>query len=307
MSFFKCISLSDESVVTPPCASVLCLGNFDGVHLAHQELLNSALHLRKTHFPKAACAVFCFEEPSSDYLLPHPPAHLSTLRQKMQYFAKLGIEYLFVADFEAMRNLTPSEFANNILKKQCNCVAAVCGFNYRFGKHGSGTADQLQQLLNTPAFVQPEITSEGKTVSSTEIRALLSDGQVDRAAQLLTRPYCFEAEVVHGKSLGHTIGVPTINQFFPPKALIPKHGVYVTDCEIDGKIYRGVSNVGIHPTVDHDARVNCETHLLGISQNLYGRTIKISFLYFLRPEQKFTSLEELCNQLQADIQAAKEI
>jgi len=306
MSVFTCVSLADGKTVPTPDACVLCLGNFDGVHLAHQALLQKAVQLRNESFPRAVCGVFCFSSLSSDHLLASPPPHLSTTEQKAALFARYGMEYLFLADFSAIRNLTPEEFVEQILRQGCHCVAVVCGFNYRFGKGGIGTPNTLQSLLNAPVWVQEEIKKDEKTVSSTEIRRLLLDGKVEEASRLLTRPYAFSAEVVHGKALGHTVGVPTLNQYFPAGMLIPRHGVYITDCEIDGSRYRGVSNVGIHPTVDTDARVNCETHLLDFDSTVYGYTATVSFLKFLRPEKKFDSLESLLLQLQADIRAAKE-
>ncbi len=306
MSVFTCISLADGREVSPPDACVLCLGNFDGVHLAHQALLTRASQLREASFPAAACGVFCFSLLSSDLLLATPPPHLSTTEQKAALFSRYGMEYLFLADFSALRNLSPAQFVDEILKAGCHCVAAVCGFNYRFGKGGNGTPEALQRLLNAPVAIQEEIKKDGKTVSSTEIRRLLLDGQAEAAAKLLTRPYSLTSAVLHGKALGHTIGVPTVNQSFPDGMLIPRHGVYITDCEIDGRHYRGVSNVGVHPTVDADARVNCETHLLEFNEMLYGREVTVSFLKFLRPEQKFNTLEELRLQLQTDIRAAKE-
>ena len=305
MSLLKCISLSNGALVAPPQESVVCLGNFDGVHLAHQALLKKALEIRQKYFPTAACAVLCFSSLSSDHLLASPPAHLSTLEQKRRLFAEMGMEYLFLAEFDQLRSLTPKDFILRILQEQCHCVAAVCGFNYRFGKNGSGNADTLRQLLGAPVTVLDEILADGSCVSSTKIRNLLALGKVDVAAKLLTRPYSFEAEVVHGKSLGRAIGVPTLNQFFPPKVLIPCHGVYITDCEVDGVVYRGVSNVGVHPTVDDAARVNCETHLLDVSQDLYGKLVKVSFLSYLRPECRFDSIEALQKQLQTDIEAAR--
>ncbi|MBR3894992.1 MAG: bifunctional riboflavin kinase/FAD synthetase [Clostridia bacterium] len=306
MSVFTCISLADGQEVSPPDACVLCLGNFDGVHLAHQALLKKAVQLRNEHFSSAACGVFCFSSLSSDHLLATPPPHLSTTEQKAELFASCGMEYLFLADFSAVRNRSPEDFVEQILLGGCHCAVAVCGFNYKFGKGGVGTPDLLQKLLNAPVWVQEEVKKDGKTVSSTEIRRLLLDGQAEEAAKLLTRPYSFTSEVIHGKALGQTIGVPTINQDFPKGMLIPRHGVYITDCEINGVHYRGVSNVGSHPTVDNGAHVNCETHLLDFRSTVYGREVTVSFLKFLRPEKKFDSLESLCLQLQDDIRVAKE-
>lgn len=306
MAFFTCISLANGKEVAPPDACVICLGNFDGVHLAHQALLKRALCLRDERFQNAVCGVFCFSSLSSDHLLSTPTPHLSTAKQKAELFARYGMEYLFLADFSTIRTLSPKQFVNEILQNGCHCVAAVCGFNYKFGKGGVGTPDTLQGLLHAPVVIQEEIKKHRKTVSSTEIRKLLLEGNINAATELLTRPYEFTSEVVHGKALGHTIGVPTLNQYFPKEMLIPRHGVYITDCEIDGKRYRGVSNVGVHPTVDADARINCETHLLDFEGSVYGHEATISFLKFLRPEQKFDSLDELRRQLQSDIQTAKQ-
>lgn len=305
MPTIECIALSDMMPTKIPTESVICLGNFDGVHLAHRELLRLGCKMRRESFGNAACAVFCFREPSSDYLSPAKPAHLSTLAQKLQYFREEGVEYVFLADFPAVQELSAAEFAQMLLVKSCHCVAAVCGFNYRFGKGGLGSAKELSALLGCPVAVQSEVRAEDDTVSSTRIRRLLSEGNAEEAARLLTRPYCFSAKVVHGKALGQKLDAPTLNQYFPKNMLIPRCGVYVTACEVDGKLYRGVSNVGVRPTVDQNAEVNCETYLLDFSGNLYDKEIKLSFLKFLRPEQKFENAELLRRQIQADILAAK--
>ena len=247
-----------------PTASVICLGNFDGVHLAHRALLREARRLCSTEYPQAACAVFCFRAPSSDHLTPNRIAHLCTLEQKLERFRNAGMDYAFLIDFPEIRDLSPDAFATDILRNGCHAIAAVCGFNYRFGKGGTGTPALLEKTLRIPVSVQSEICVGGETVSSTRIRRLLLEGCVEEANALLTLPYSFTAEVIHGKALGHKLGFPTVNQAFPPKMLIPRHGVYITDCEINGKHYRGVSNVGAHPTVDEGAEVNCETHILDL-------------------------------------------
>ena len=305
MSMIESICLIENKHAALPDECVIALGNFDGVHLAHRALLRLAKKMRDESFPNAACTVFCFREPSSDFLSDASPAHLSTLAQKLEYFREEGVEYVFLVDFPTVKNLSPDIFATELLQGKCRCVAAVCGFNYRFGKDGAGTAKQLSTLLSCPVLVQNEISVDGETVSSTRIRKLLLEGCVKDAAALLTRPYVFSANVVHGKSLGHKLDAPTINQFFPSKMLIPRHGVYLTACEVDGRVLHGVSNVGVHPTVDADAKVNCETYLLDFSGDLYGKSVRISFLKFLRPEQKFNDEAALRQQIHADIEAAR--
>ena len=289
-----------------PESCVLCLGNFDGVHIAHRALMHAAAKLRTNRFPNAVCGVFCFDPPSSAFLC-DTPSHLCTRAEKLERFREVGMEYAFLADFPTLRAYAPEQFVIDILKKQCHCVAAICGFNYRFGHRGSGDAALLQTLLDGPVEVQNEILEDGETVSSTRIRKLLWDGQIQTATKLLTTPYTLCARVIHGKALGRKWGFPTINQIFPKKALIPKHGVYVTDCILpDGSHCRGVSNVGSRPTVDKDDNVNCETHLIDFDGTLYGDEITVAFLHYLRPEQKFETTESLRRQIEADRLAAKE-
>ena len=128
---------------------------------------------------------------------------------------------------------------------------------------------------------------------------------MEAASRLLCRPYTFTSPVLHGKRLGRTIGIPTVNQTVPEGLLVPARGVYVTDCTVDGVPYRGVTNVGVHPTVDKDAPVNCETFLLDFSDEVYGKDVSLSFLHRLRPECRFDSLEELQKQIQRDVEIAR--
>ena len=306
MSSLQCIFLPDRTPSAFPRDCIICLGNFDGVHLGHRALFEAAKALRARRGDAVACAVLCFRAPSSDFLSADPTPHLSTIEQKLELFRDAGMEYAFLIDFPEIQSLSPAEFATEILRDACHASAAVCGFNYRFGKGGVGTPEVLKSVLGIEVVVQSEITDGGETVSSTRIRRLLSEGNAAEAARLLTRPYAIRAEVVHGKSLGKVWGIPTVNQNFPPKMLIPRHGVYITECEIDGKRYRAISNVGEHPTVDHGAAVNCETYILDFCEDIYGKTVTVSFLGFLRPEQKFESADALKEQIRRDIQAARQ-
>ena len=305
MQAIKCISLSTMRKSPSPSASVICLGNFDGVHLAHRELMKKTASLQAEVAPRASRAVFCFDPPTSELLSPTPIPQLTTKEEKLALFREMGMEYAFLADFAAIRDLSPDDFVKLILQGECGCVAAVCGFNYRFGKNADGTGDDLKRLLGAPVFVQNEVLINGETVSSTAIRRYLSDGEVKRANQMLARPYAISAEIIHGKALGQKLGTPTLNQRFPSGILIPRHGVYVTDCEIDGRIYRGVSNVGLRPTVEKTEAANCETYLLDFSGDLYGRTLRVVFRSFIRPEQTFDSLDTLREQIARDIAYAR--
>ena len=288
-------------------ANILCLGNFDGVHLAHRTLLREAKKLKLEKIPHAKCGVLCFEKPSTDYFSKNPSKHLTTLEQKLQYFADEGIDFVLVIDFGTIKNLSPETFVNDILIGQCACIATVCGYNYHFGKGGVGNYELLQQLFTSEnAIVVPAVYQDGDTVSSTRIRALLKDGKVKEAKELLTVPFSITAPVEHGKGLGRHLGAPTFNQTPAEELLIPAHGVYFTRCTIDNQTYYGVTNIGTRPTVDVDASLNIETHLLDFEGDLYQKELRVEFLDYIRPEQRFESKEALQKQIQQDIKAVKD-
>ena len=308
MTSIKYISFQTEQTPAVSEANILCLGNFDGVHLAHRTLLHKAKKMQAEQLPYARVGVFCFEKPSTYFLSPNPPAQLTTLEQKLKFFADEGMDFAFVADFKALQGLSPEEFIKDILIAKCSCKAAVCGFNYRFGKGGKGTPELLQNLLGEPfVAVQSAVQYDGATVSSTRIRELLLQGKITEANALLTTPFSIIAPVEHGKGLGRHLGAPTINQIPTPQTLIPAYGVYLTRCIIDGQFYYGLTNIGIRPTVDVDATVNFETHLFDFDGDLYDKELCVEFLDYIRPEQRFENAEALQKQIQHDIKTAKEL
>lgn len=295
-----------------PDACVLCLGNFDGVHIAHTAILREGIRASRERQAPCLCGVFCFFRPSADYLtIPgtkkdtRPPVgtHLTTLKEKLTLIADLGVDFACLSDFNDIRMLPPEDFIR-LLKEDCGCVGTSCGFNHRFGVRGSGTPPMLADAFDMPgavgAHILPEMTRNGVTVSSTAIRQALSDGNAALAATLLGRPYSLDTVVTHGKRLGRTIGFPTANQYFPAERLIPRHGVYAARAVTPDGSFAAVTNVGLHPTVDAHARVNCETHILGLHTDLYGTHIRVELLRFCRPEMKFDSLDALIAQITRD-------
>jgi riboflavin kinase/FMN adenylyltransferase len=279
----------------------LCLGNFDGVHLGHRALLQAARKWRDARFPGIPVGVFCFRDFPSDTLSDPPVGHLCSLEERLSRFAECGMEIVILASFAELRALSPETYIEQILKETCHCVAAACGFNHRFGRFGKGTPALLEERFGDALLLQEQVTALGEPVSSTRIRGLLQSGKPEQAEALLTHPYSLKASVLHGKAFGRTIGVPTINQNFPVNAVVPRFGVYATEVEVRGERYVGVSNVGIHPTVDADACVNCETFLLNFSGDLYGEEVTVCFRRFLRPEMKFESVEALREQIRQDV------
>lgn len=317
-SRFLCLDLRTSTfreMTAPPVASVLCLGNFDGVHVAHRALLQEGLRLRDERVPHGLCGVFCFFRPSIDYI-PRPDAplsrtsHLTSLGEKLRLFAAAGMDFVCLADFPLIRDLSPEAFLDELCRAT-NGRGAVCGYNFRFGKGGAGNSDTLRAYFDQTdmcgALVVPEVSVDGVSVSSSRIRACLETGDVRAAAALLGCPYALEAPVVHGKKLGRTIGFPTANQYFPPARMIPAYGVYATRCHTPYGTFAGVSNVGEHPTVDAHARVNCETYILGLSHNLYGKRIRVEFVEYLRPERRFADLDALTDAIRRDAEMARRI
>jgi riboflavin kinase/FMN adenylyltransferase len=212
-------------------------------------------------------------------------------------------------DFAAVRSLSPSDFVREILIGRCGARVAVCGFNYRYGAKAAGDVESLAASMTQAGgevFVLPATTTaEGEVISSTRIRQLLEAGEVGLAGEMLGRPYRLCAPVVHGQGLGHTLGLPTINQRFPTGAVIPARGVYATRCFLDGVGYVAITNVGVRPTVG-GTELLAESHLLDFAGDLYGREIACDFLGKIRDERAFDSLKALVAQIQQDIHTMRE-
>ena len=223
----------EPRLMEPPARSVLCLGNFDGVHRAHAVLLNEGKQLTReltASEGKTLSGVFCFIRPTVDYVFTpegvtpvRVRGHLTTLRDKLRLFARMRMDFVCLCNFPDVRDYSPAEFIT-LLKESCGCVGAVCGFNHYFGRHASGTVYHLLEAFGKDRVrIQPEMKMDGLTVSSSRIRQCLKQGDVETAERLLGRPYSLETAVVHGKALGRTLGFPTANQYFPAERAIP-HG-----------------------------------------------------------------------------------
>ena len=302
------IDLKSMRRIAPPRAAVLCLGNFDGIHLGHKRLIEETLERKRKLSAKREGIVsgaWFFETPPSEILAGKPVPQIMTLDEKIEKFAKLGLDCVYLADFAAMRTLPPAEFVEDVLKKECNCIFAVCGFNYHFAHKGEGDATALKTLMNGNAHIVDCFSVDGVAVSSSRIRSLLQEGDVSGASKLLGGEFSLSAPVLHGKKLGREMGIPTINQVFPHTAVIPKNGIYVTSTAIDGILYPSVSNIGVRPSVERNGGVNCETHVIGFDGDLYGKTLTVSFKARIRDEQTFPNLPALIDRIRQDVEETK--
>ncbi len=292
------------------CSSPLCLilGNFDGIHLGHLELIKNAIAEGKRLGLKVG--VWTFEEHTMNTLFPKKNAYLTSTEEKNDIFTENDLDYAIYEDFLSVRNYTPEEFVDIILTKKFDCRLAVCGFNFRFGNNRTGTPEILGELLKKTGrnvIVTDAVCTQEGIISSTAIRDAIKAGQIEKANSMLGRPYSINLPVVHGKHLGRTLGIPTINQAFPSDKIKLKNGIYASTCLVDGNTFMGVSNVGSRPTVNNDVEdINCETHIIDYDGCLYDQRVKVSFYKRLRDEQKFDGMEELKEAIEKDIFSVRE-
>lgn len=300
--------LVTQDITTPrEGPSAVALGFFDGVHMGHRAVISSAVD--KAREKGLAPRVFTF--------LPDGPAQaarrgftlLQTEAQKEAILERLGVEEVICPPFAAFRAMTPERFVRDFLDKALGAKELFCGFNYHFGKGGAAGVEELTALcapLGVKVTALPPVLWREEVVSSTRIRRCIREGEMEEAGRMLRSPFTLTAEVVHGKGLAKKLSWPTVNQIFPDGFTIPRHGVYWSRVELEGRQWDGVTNVGIKPTL-HETNLTMETCILDYSGDLYGKVIPVSLLSFLRPEQRFPSVEELSRRIHKDIETVRKL
>ena len=278
---------------------IFALGFFDGVHLGHQALLTACGKLAREE--KAAVAAITFDRHPQSLFTGNPPALLNSASDREQLLRRFGVEHIecLPATKEVM-STDWEAFLENLLEQ--GGAGFVCGSDFRFGHRGEGDADKLKAFCREhglPCVIVPEQRIDGIRVSSTHIRALVEAGDMKTAERFLGHPHILTGTVVSGRQLGRTIGVPTANVLLPEGVVVPKLGVYACICTVDGRNYVALTNVGSRPTVEGH-QVRAESWLLDFAGDLYGKQITLEFYEFLRPEEKFPSLEALKAKIQQD-------
>ena len=288
--------------------TVLSLGKFDGLHRGH-ELLMEYMREKKQEQQNLKAAVFTFDVPPSEQTQNLQMQVLTTSQEKARLFEENGIDYLIECPFtREIMCMEPEEFIERIVKN-LHVKDIVVGTDFRFGYKRRGDYQMLKQYAPQYGYqlkVMPKMQEEGRDISSTYIREEIAAGHIEKAHRLLGYPFFVEGNVLHGRKLGKAVlGIPTINLIPPSEKLLPPMGVYVTSTEYAGKHYPGITNVGCKPTIQGENPIGVETHLFDISEDMYGRMVRVSFLKRVRPEQIFDSLDALKAQMEQDIQYGK--
>ncbi|MCF8104107.1 MAG: bifunctional riboflavin kinase/FAD synthetase [Desulfohalobiaceae bacterium] len=288
--------------------SCVTIGNFDGVHLGHQTLLQRTRE--KGLQANLPSVVITFDPHPLRVILGQTPPFITLKKQKLELLARQGLDFVLCLNFtKKTAELAPEEFVKQFLVQGLRMKDLVIGHDYVFGKGGRGNFELLQSLGQEFGFqvhrIDP-VLKEGAVVSSTRIRKLIQEGRVLEARPLLGRFYQVTGEVVQGQRRGGPIlGVPTANLRLVDE-LFPKPGVYAVWAERKKQVLPGVANVGYNPTFNHH-ELSVEVHIFDFDQDLYGQTLKVHFVKRLRDEKKFSGVEELLAQINADIATAREI
>lgn len=293
----------------PVQRQIMAIGQFDGLHLGHVSVIRRAQELgRSLGLP---VAVLTFH--------PHPKevmgkgdyeGYLTPLRDKEQILEELGVDYMYVGEFTPdFSKVSPADFVNRVLMP-LEVATAVVGFDFRFGFMGEGTADTIGPLSGGKIEVETvePFLMDGEKVASSGIRAALKAGDAETAARWLGRPYRVQGTVVGGDKRGRTIGFPTANVDPSGLYVTPAKGVYAVRFGLGGQVYGGVMNVGVKPTfTDGSIKPTFETHLFDFDRSIYGEEVWMDFVRYIRPERKFSGIDELVAQIARDAEEARDI
>lgn len=288
-------------------ATVIALGTFDGLHLGHTDVINTAKDYAERSGLKLA--VFTFSNHPLALIRPDlVPVRIISAEEKIKLLESFGVDYLinipFTEDFAA---LSPDEFLERLAYFNYRCL--VVGENFTYGFLGSGKTETLERSGRKNGFdviVRPLVKMNGNVVSSTGIRNLIQAGHIEYANRMLGRAYSITGTIVHGEQRGRKLGFPTANiELLHGEMAVPAPGVYAVTVSIEGSIYEGMGNIGNNPTFNDVEHARLEVNLFNCSGDLYGKTMSVQFHKYIRAEKRFSGVEELCRQIKEDKKAIK--
>lgn len=281
--------------------SVIALGNFDGVHKGHMELINKAV--ARADDLNIKSSILLFNEHTDNLIKVGKKDIITTNQTKFEILENLGVDIIYLINFtREFMAYTPNMFLKDFLADNLKIRGVVVGYDYTYGFKKSGDVDFLlenKDLFDTIDVIN-QISSHGEKISSTLIRNLIEEGKIKEANELLSRPYKLIGEIIHAKGLGKKMGYPTANLKLIDNFVIPRYGVYDTDIIINGERFKASTNIGTNPTVEHDG-IKIEAHILDFDRDIYGEIVELELLDFVRPELKFDSIEELFDQIAKDV------
>lgn len=281
--------------------SVIALGNFDGVHKGHMELINKAV--ARADDLNIKSSILLFNEHTDNLIKVGKKGIITTNQTKFEILENLGVDIIYLINFtREFMAYTPKMFLKDFLADNLKIRGVVVGYDYTYGFKKSGDVDFLlenKDLFDTIDVIN-QISSHGEKISSTLIRNLIEEGKIKEAKELLSRPYKLIGEIIHAKGLGKKMGYPTANLKLIDNFVIPRYGVYDTDIIINGERFKASTNIGTNPTVEHDG-IKIEAHILDFDRDIYGEIVELELLDFVRPELKFDSVEELFDQIAKDV------
>ena len=288
-----------------PEQSAITLGKFDGIHKGHQKLIGK-IQEKKSEGLKSV--VFTFGQMPGTHFFGKGRTILTPVERR-RHLEEMGIDYMVECPFvRELIMMEPEQFIEEILVKRLCVKYIAIGPDFRFGHDRRGDGRLLKKYASVYGY-EVEIFEkeclEDKVISSTYVRHMLENGQMEVVKNLLGYPYYVSGTVVHGHAIGRTLGIPTINLLPDEEKILPPNGVYLTRTLIDGKAYFGITNIGVKPTIGRKEAKGVETHLLDFSGDLYDRDLIVEFYEFERPERRFYSLDELKDQLEIDVQWGK--
>ena len=298
-----------EPLAAPFGPSTVAIGTFDGIHVGHQAIIKAAVQDAAAH--NRASIVFTFDRHPAELLAPdRAPDYLTTSEQRNRYVADLGVDGLVIAEFDrALAKLSPEDFVARILISRLGARSIVVGANFAFGKNRAGDIGFLeaaQQRYDFSLCALDPVVIAGSPASSTRVRELLRSGKIEEAEQVLGHPYWLAGKVVEGQKLGRKLGYPTANLDLDCRQVVPLDGIYAVRVRLDdGRLIQGACSIGDRPTVAGAGR-SIETYLLDFDEDIYGRSMEVRFVQRLREEQKFESLDALIQQMEKDVQLARQ-
>lgn len=297
MKIFR--NLQEITVANKPLTVVL--GNFDGVHLGHQNLIKMAQSISKGM--DGTTLIFTFH-PHPQMVFNKDIKLINSFDLKIRLIEQLGVDYLLIVPFvEEFYKLSPEEFVEQILYKKLNVSHVVAGFNYTFGYKGMGKTKDLIDIgakFGIKTTIMDPFYVDGQLVSSSKIREYLESGKIVEASKLLGYFPRILGSVISGNKIGRIMGIPTANLKWDADVLIPKSGVYAVQVEVLGQIKPGVLNIGTRPTVSSNNNVTMEVNILDFNQDIYGEKLEVIFYQKLRDEKKFNNILDLKKQIEMD-------